>query len=60
MLEAIEGLVINAVKWLRLAVEVTGAFVIAVRGRHRRLSFCAHACCLHGGVLGASGPEGRL
>ena len=29
-MEAVEGVVINAVQWLRLAVEVTGAFVIAV------------------------------
>ena len=29
-METIKGVVINAVEWLRLAVEITGAFVIAV------------------------------
>jgi hypothetical protein len=30
LLEAIESLIVNAVRWLRLAVEVTGALVIAL------------------------------
>jgi uncharacterized membrane protein len=30
MLEAVEGVVINAVQWLRLAIEATAALVIAV------------------------------
>jgi hypothetical protein len=29
-MDAVEGFIINLVQWLRLAVEATGAFVIAV------------------------------